>query len=109
MLPQVEESASAAMGGGGEGGAFPEQGSRTDVRFLFDLVDEEAQGRPIAKMELLRGITGDQRVRDLIEQRSSLAGLIEPATWADDFMALKTEEDQHVSMAEMAAFSKSLS
>ena len=97
-LPQVEETSSA----------FDGQGSRTDVRFLFDLVDPGHQGQ-LSKMEVLRSISSVQRVRDLVENAPSLAGLLEPATWADDFMAMGTETDGTVTMQELEQFAMQMS
>jgi len=92
-LPQVHETASA----------FEEQGSRTDIRFLFDLIDPGHQNE-LLKMEVLRSISSVQRVRDLVENAASLAGLLEPASWADDFMSLKTNNEGTVSMGELEQF-----
>ena len=100
-LPQVQE-----QGSGPSQMQFPSQGSRTDMRFLFDLVDEEHGGK-LAKMDVLRAITSEARVRDLVENTPSLAGLLEPATWADNFMALRTQEEGLVSMAELEGFALS--
>ena len=100
-LPQVQEQGSDASQM-----QFPNQGSRTDMRFLFDLVDEEHGGK-LAKMDVLRAITSEAQVRDLVENTPSLAGLLEPATWADNFMAMQTQEEGKVSMAELEAFALS--
>ena len=97
-MPQVEETSSA----------FDGQGSRTDVRFLFDLVDPGHQGR-LPKMEVLRCISSVQRVRDLVENAPSLAGLLEPASWADEFMGMQTQEDGLISMQELEQFALQMS
>ena len=96
-LPQVQEDSSTSQA------QIPSQGSRTDMRFFFDLVDEDHGGK-LAKMDVLRAITSEARVRDLVENTASLAGLLEPATWADTFMATPTEQDGFVSMKELENF-----
>ena len=81
-----------------------QQGSRTNIRFLFDLINPGHHGT-LAKMEILRSVSSVQRVRDLVENAPSLAGLLEPATWADEFMAMKTEaDDGTVTMNELEQF-----
>lgn len=100
MLPQVQEQDSSTSQS-----QFPNQGSRTDMRFLFDLVDEQHGGR-LAKMDVLRAITSEARVRDLVENTPSLAGLLEPATWADELMAFGTQEEGVVTIAELESFAK---
>ena len=58
-------------------------------------------------MDILRAITSEARVRDFVENTASLAGLLEPAQWADEFMATSTQEDGFVTMAELDDFVKS--